>query len=68
VPRARRREPSGSNARFVGERPGIEAKWQIDSHLYVQGDYGVFTVGPFIHESGPALPILYRLFWLGYKF
>ncbi|MBV8090157.1 MAG: alginate export family protein [Alphaproteobacteria bacterium] len=62
------REPSGSSARFVGERPGIEAKWQIDEHLYLQGDYGIFTAGPFIHESGPALPILYRLLWLGYKF
>lgn len=61
------REPSGSSARFVGERPGMEAKWQIDSHLYLQGDYGIFTAGPFIHESGPALPILYRSIWLGYK-
>jgi hypothetical protein len=45
----------------------MEAKWQIDSHLYLQGDYGIFTAGPFIRESGPALPILYRLIWLGYK-
>jgi hypothetical protein len=36
--------PSGSSqARFVGHRPGIEIRWQRDSHFYVQGDYGVFS-------------------------
>jgi hypothetical protein len=31
----------------VGERPGIETRWQIDRHLYLQGDCGVFSA-PFI--------------------
>jgi Alginate export len=68
IPGTLLRLPSGSTARFVGQRPGIELKWQIDRHLYVQGEYGVFTAGPFIQESGPALPILYRALWVGYKF
>jgi hypothetical protein len=62
------REPQGSTARFVGQRPGIEARWQIDAHLYLQGDYGVFSAGPFIAQSGPAYSLLYRSVWLGYKF
>jgi hypothetical protein len=68
VPGTLLRPPSGSRAHFVGERPGIEARWQIDRHAYVQGDFGVFTAGPFIHESGPAASLVYRALWLGYKF
>ena len=62
------RPPSGSKAHFVGERPGIETRWQIDRHLYLQGDYGVFSAGPFIRQSGSADALIYRSLWLGYKF
>lgn len=61
--------PAGqSNARFVGHRPGIEARWQRDSHFYVQADYGVFYAGPFLRESGRPHNLNYTSFWTGYKF
>ena len=61
--------PAGeSNARFVGHRPGIQARWQRDSHFYVQADYGVFYAGPFLRESGRPHNLNYTSFWTGYKF
>jgi hypothetical protein len=57
-----------SNARFVGHRPGIEARWQIDRHAYIQGDYGVFFAGPFLRQSGDGHNLNYLSFWVGYKF
>jgi hypothetical protein len=68
VPGSLLRLPAGSHAHFVGERPGIEVLWHIDRHLYLQGDYAVFSAGPYIHQSGPASSLLYRTVWLGYKF
>jgi hypothetical protein len=62
------RLPLGSSARFVGQRPGIEMKWQIDRHAYVQADYGVFSAGTYISATGPAFPLIYSSMWLGYKF
>ena len=61
--------PAGaSRARFVGYRPGIEARWQIDRHLWVQADYGVFFAGEFLKQASPGRNINYTELWLGYKF
>ena len=61
--------PAGrSQARFVGHRPGIEAYWQVNRHVYIQSDYGVFLAGPFLRESGMAHNLVYTSVWLGYKF
>lgn len=57
-----------SNARFVGHRPGIQARWQRDSHFYFQADYGVFYAGPFLRESERPHNLNYTSFWTGYKF
>jgi hypothetical protein len=57
-----------SNARFVGHRPGIETRWQRDSHFYVQADYGVFYAGAFLKDSGRPHNLNYLSFWTGYKF
>lgn len=57
-----------SQARFVGHRPGIEARWQIDRHAYVQADYGLFYAGPFLKESGRGNNLNYASVWAGYKF
>jgi hypothetical protein len=57
-----------SDARFVGDRPGIEVRWQRDSHFYVQADYGVFYAGSFLRESGRPHNLNYTSFWTGYKF
>jgi hypothetical protein len=62
------RAPLTSTARFVGQLPGLEATWQINAHLYLQGDYGGFSAGPFIADTGPANTLVYRSIWLGYKF
>lgn len=57
-----------SKARFVGHRPGVETRWQIDRHAYVQADYGVFLAGPFLRQSGRTHNLSYTSVWLGYKF
>ena len=59
---------SGSKARFVGHRPGIETRWQIDRHSYVQADYGVFVAGPFLRQSGRSHNLSYASAWVGYRF
>jgi Alginate export len=57
-----------SRARFVGYRPGVEVRWQIDRHAYLQADYGVFFAGEFLKQSAPGRNINYTEFWAGYKF
>lgn len=59
---------NGSRARFVGYRPGVEARWQINRHAYLQADYGVFYAGQFLKEDSPGRNINYMEFWAGYKF
>lgn len=58
----------GSRARFVGYRPGVEARWQIDRHAYLQADYGVFYAGEFLKQASPGRNINYLELWAGYKF
>jgi hypothetical protein len=61
--------PAGnSRARFVGYRPGVEVRWQIDRHSYFQADYGVFYVGEFLKQSSPGRNINYLALWAGYRF
>jgi Alginate export len=57
-----------SRARFVGYRPGVEVRWQIDRHAYLQADYGIFYAGQFLKEASPGRNINYMEFWAGYKF
>jgi hypothetical protein len=55
--------PAGDSlARFVGYRPGIEARWQM------QADYGIFFAGDFLKQAAPGRNINYTEFWAGYKF
>lgn len=58
----------GSRARFVGYRPGVEARWQIDRHAYLQADYGVYYAGRFLREAAPGRNINYFALMAGYKF
>jgi Alginate export len=61
--------PAGkSNARFVGHRPGMEVRWQVDRHLWFQADYGIFYAGKFVKESQPGRNLNYWALWTGYKF
>jgi hypothetical protein len=57
-----------SRARFVGYRPGTEVRWQIDRHMYLQADYGIFYAGEFLRQTSPGRNINYTEFWAGYKF
>jgi hypothetical protein len=57
-----------TNARFVGHRPGLEVHWQIDRHVYVQADYGIFYAGSFLRAAGRPHNLNYTSFWVGYKF
>ena len=68
VPGSLLRPAGESRARFVGHRPGIEARWQIDRHAWLQADYGVFFAGPFLKETGPGRNLNYWALWSGYKF
>ena len=61
--------PGGrSQARFVGHRPGLEVRWQIDRHAYLQVDYGIFYAGRFLRESGRPQNLGYFALMAGYKF
>ena len=61
--------PAGkSNARFVGHRPGSEVRWQVNRHLWFQGDYGIFYAGKFVKESQAGRNLNYWALWTGYKF
>jgi hypothetical protein len=62
------RPADGSQARFVGYRPGVEIRWQIDRHAYLQADYGVFYAGQFLKETMPGRNLDYFSLWAGYKF
>jgi hypothetical protein len=62
------RTADGSRARFVGNRPGTEIRWQADRHLWFQGDYGIFYAGRFLKETQPARNLNYWALWAGYKF
>ena len=57
-----------SNARFVGNRPGTEVRWQANRHLWFQADYGIFYAGKFVKESQPSSNLNYWALWSGYKF
>lgn len=57
-----------SSARFVGDRPGLEVRWQVTRHAYLQGDYGIFYAGPFLRQSGNGKNLNYTSVWIGYKF
>jgi hypothetical protein len=62
------RPADGSRARFVGNRPGTEMRWQANRHLWFQGDYGVFYAGSFLKETQPDHNLNYWALWAGYKF
>jgi hypothetical protein len=61
--------PAGkSDARYVGNRPGTEVRWQANRHLWFQADYGIFYAGKFVKESQPGRNLNYWALWAGYKF
>jgi hypothetical protein len=61
--------PTGnSRARFVGYMPGMEVRWQIDRHAYLQTDYGIFYAGKFLQQTMPGRNLNWLSFWAGYKF
>jgi hypothetical protein len=62
------RAADGSQARFVGHRPGTEIQWQANRHLWFQADYGIFYAGRFLKETQPGRNLNYWALWTGYKF
>src|SRR5258705_4258031 len=62
------RPADNSRGRFVGHRPGIEVRWQANSHPYFQGGYGIFYPGRFLKETQPGRNLNYWALWVGYKF
>jgi hypothetical protein len=61
------RAGNGSQARFVGHRPGTDVRWQVDPHVWFQADYGVFYAGKFLKETQPGHNLL-AVVGPGYKF
>ena len=68
VPGSLIRASGNSRARYVGNRPGIEVRWDATRHLWFQGDYGIFYAGPFLKETQPGRNLNYWAVWTGYKF
>ena len=68
VPGTLIRPARNSRARFVGDRPGTEVKWQANRHVWFQADYGVFFPGKFLKETKPSRDLNYWAVWAGYKF
>jgi Alginate export len=62
------RPADNSNARFVGDRPGIEVRWQADRHVWFQADYGIFYAGAFLKQTMPGRNLNYWALWAGYEF
>ncbi|QNI31180.1 alginate export family protein [Alloacidobacterium dinghuense] len=62
------RAADGSAARYVGDRPGTQIRWQKSRHLWFQGDYGIFYAGSFIKQTQPGRNLNYWALWTGYKF
>jgi len=59
VPGTLIRAADGSRARFVGYRPGTEVRWVVNTHLWFQGDYGIFFAGPFLKQTKPGRNLNY---------
>jgi Alginate export len=59
---------NASEARYVGDRPGTQIRWQKTRHLWFQADYGIFYAGRFVKESQPGRNLNYWALWTGYKF
>jgi Alginate export len=68
VPGSLIRAADGSRERFVGHRPGMEVRWQINPHLWFQADYGIFYAGRFLKDTQPGRNLNYWALWAGYKF
>jgi hypothetical protein len=62
------RSSGNSTARFVGDRPGVEMRWQATRHLWFQADYGIFFAGQFLKQTEPGRNLNYWALWAGYKF
>jgi hypothetical protein len=62
------RAADGSQARFVGHRPGTEIRWQANRHLWFQADYGIFYARRFLKETQPGRNLNYWALWTGYRF
>jgi hypothetical protein len=54
-------------ARFVGNRPGTQIRWQANRHLWFQADYGIFYAGRFLKESQPGRNLNYWALWADYE-
>jgi hypothetical protein len=68
VPASLIRATGNSTARFVGQRPGAEVRWQVDRHIWLQADYGIFYAGKFLKQTQPGRNLNYWALWAGYKF
>ena len=62
------RAADDSQARYVGNRPGTQIRWQANRHLWFQADYGIFYAGRFLKETQPGRNLNYWALWAGYKF
>lgn len=62
------RRAGGSQARFVGDQPGVEIHWQATRHEWFQFNYGIFYAGKFLKETTPSRNVNYWSLWGGYEF
>ena len=51
-----------------GSWPGMDKRWQVNSHIWFQADYGIFYAGRFLRETQPGRNLNYWALWAGCKF
>ena len=68
VPGTLLRRAEGTQARFVGQSPGVELIWQATTHVSFTADLSLFSAGAFLKEAPPARTITYIAAWTTYRF
>ncbi len=48
----------GSEERFIGSQADFVLSWQVNRNLSFRGVYSLFKPGPFIEDTGPAVPFI----------
>ncbi len=68
VPYVLVRESSTSRSRYIGDQLSLEADWQANRYLQLEGFFTFFRAGPFLKETGPGKNLVYLSSRITFKF
>ncbi|MFC5539944.1 alginate export family protein [Rhodocytophaga aerolata] len=68
VPYVLIRESSGSKAAYIGNQLSVEAEWQFNRHLQIEGFYTFFRTGDFLKQTGVSKNLTYLSARMSVKF